>query len=406
MKGDGKLGLFFEVGKLSLLSMFRVFLNPFFWGILFFIYMQNKKAYKRMVKITGRGRKSLKYMFFKSLGIGLLGGLIGTAVIMFFGVTIHTKDFYYILPLAVFLMLFNVRYICFSYAGGMLCLISFIFGVPKLNISSILAVVAILHLVESILIYFDGYEGAIPIFIEDKNYGLIGGFTLQRFWPIPFAVLFLGQAYGDPSNSSWWPFFKENVAYFSLQITSIVAALGYGDFALTNTPREKCKKSAKRLLIYSIILLCLSIISTKVYMFKLIAALFAPLAHEGLIIYAQKEEKRGTPIFRRRRNGVTVLEVYEDGIGMKMGICKGDVIVSINNYMVHEKEDIKNILSLYSPNIRIEVIDIKGIKKILNYSGVAVSLDILVIPKNSQVIFERKDSMSILKKVLGMRKTM
>ncbi|QEK11556.1 PDZ domain-containing protein [Crassaminicella thermophila] len=398
---------FLELLKMALLTVFTIFANPLFWMVIFLVAVQYRKLNKMRIRVLGKG-SSLKDMIFSAIKAGLLGGIIGSILIMILGITIDASDFHFILPLAILLMLIDIRYICFSYSGGLLALSSLILGFPKLNVSSIIAIVAILHMIESILIYFDGYKYAMPMFVEDKRYGVVGAFTLQRFWPIPFTVLLLAigplQGGEEINLPNWWPLFKASIDVnnIPLQISCIVAALGYGDVARSTTPKEKSKTSAKRLFFYSLILLSLSIISTKVYFFKFIAALFAPLAHEYLIIYGQREEKKAIPIFRRHSMGVTVLDV-ENGVGNNIGLEPGDVIIKINNQLVSDPLDIQEVLKYYPPYIWIDVIDIKGnIRKLeyKDYKRGINSLGIVVVPKDSNVVFDLESSYSIIEKFL------
>ncbi|TCO70748.1 PDZ domain-containing protein [Marinisporobacter balticus] len=409
---------FLELLQIALLTIITVFLNPFFWVVIGLIYTQYKRIYEMKRNVVGETKISIKDMTINAVGIGVMGGIVGTIVIMIFGITIDPRDFYFILPLAILLMLINVRYICFSYSGGFVALSSLIFGVPKLNVSSIIAIIAILHLIESILIYFDGYKEAVPIFVENKKYGLVGGFSMQRFWPIPFAVLILaaGQLAGtqEVNLPDWWPLFKASKAMenIPLQITAVVAALGYGDMVLSDTPRNKCKKSAKRLFVYSVVLLILSVISTRLTIFKWIATLFAPLAHEYLIIISQREEKSAVPIFRKHSSGITILDVKKDGVGMLMGLKQGDVMIKINNTFVNEKENLQDVLDTFPPYIWMEVIDSNGNRKTLehkNYQTGINNLGLVIVPKDSTFVFDIQTSTSILKRIIekiGSKKTM
>ncbi|WZL72140.1 PDZ domain-containing protein [Clostridiaceae bacterium 35-E11] len=395
--------------QMALISILTTFLNPLFWIVMLLVYIQYKRIHSMEIQILGEQRRSLKDKMVNAFITGMVGGIIGTIIIMLLGITIETRDFKFILPLAILLMLINVRYICFSYAGGLLALASLIFGAPKLNVSSILAIVAVLHLIESVLIWTDGDKDAVPIFMENKKYGVVGGFMLQRFWPIPFAILLfmLGPLEGarEINLPEWWPLFKADKAgidikNISLQMAAVVAALGYGDMALSSIPKEKCRKSAKRLFVYSVALLLLSVISIKLYIFKFLAAFFAPVAHELLIIYGQKEEERCHPIFRHHRSGVTVLDIQEGLPGQIMGIEQGDVILKINNRFVNSKEEMQEILNQYPPYIWVDIVNLKGDRKTLEYknyrSGIK-SLGIIVVPKTPEVIFDTKTSVSMIK---------
>lgn len=398
-----------ELIMLSLQSVLTIIVNPLFWIVLFLIYLQYNKVGKMEINLLGKEKISAKKRVLGALGVGMIGGVLGTLVISTLGVAIQLEDFRFILPLAIFLMMVNVRYLCFSYAGGIISLSSLIFGFPKVNVSSIIALVAVLHLIESILIWIDGHKYPTPIFIEHDKYGTVGGFTLQRFWPIPFAVLLvlLGQVQGstDINLPQWWPVFISrslDMDNITLQLTVVIAALGYGDIAITSSPREKSKKSSLRLAAYSLVLLILAGISSYIYAFKFIAAFFAPVAHEALILYSQKEEKRRMPIYKKHHRGLTVLDIKENSVAEKMGIKPGSIILKANNYSVNEKEDLLYVLNQFPTFLWIEIIDEKGKNQILEYTdylnGIN-SLGTIIIPKSSNFVVSSGENLSIFKKL-------
>jgi len=389
-------------------AIVAIFFNLFFWIVIFLIYIQYKKTSEIEIQILGKEKRSLKDKTIHAAALGLLGGIIGTVVMMGFGVTVDVNDFSWILPLALLLMTIHVRYLCFSYAGGLLSLSSLVFGFPKINVPSVMAIVAILHLIESILIRLDGCRDAIPVFRQDARHGIIGGFTLQRFWPIPFAVLFLSTVPIEGAQEiyfpDWWPLFRSGTGILDpdnivLQITAVIAALGYGDVAFTQTPKEKSKRASRRLFFYSIGLFGLAILAEKIKLFQYIAAVFAPLMHEMLILYGQKEEKKGLPIFRQHINGVRVLDVEEGSAAMKMGLEQGDVILNINNRPVRSKEDIQEILRYYPSYIWLDVMSLKGKMKMLHhqdYRHGIYNLGILVVSEDVQGVIDPETSASLL----------
>ncbi|WP_432665960.1 hypothetical protein R9X47_06635 [Wukongibacter baidiensis] len=397
-----------ELITVSLKSVLTIIINPLFWIVLLLIYIQYRKVAKMEARLLGKVKTSAKARVFASLGVGLIGGLLGTIIVSTLGVAVELKDFQFILPLAIFLMLINVRYICFSYAGGIISLSSLIFGFPNINVSSIIALVAILHLIESILIWIDGYKDPTPVFIEHNKYGTVGGFTLQRFWPIPFAVLLVvlkGSTATDLPN--WWPLFISSslsLDNISLQLTVVIAALGYGDIAITSSPREKSKKSSIRLAGYSIILLILTAISSYIYIFKFIAALFAPVAHEALIIYSQREEKRRKPIYKKFHRGLTILDVKKNSIGEKMGIKPGYILLKANDYYINEKDDLLYVLRQIPSHLRLEGIDQKGNSVILEYRDVLNgigSIGAIIIPRSSSFVIASGENVSIIGKLIN-----
>ncbi|WP_427339846.1 PDZ domain-containing protein [Caloranaerobacter sp. DY30410] len=398
-----------EILYLLVLTLLQVFLNPVYWGIIILLYFQYKKIGKMEKKILGINKKSNLMRIFSSMVNGTLGGILGSLIIILLGVTIQANDFKYIFLLAVVLMLIHPRFICFSYAGGIISLSYLIFGYPKVNVSSIMAIVGILHLIESFLILVDGDSTKIPIYIE-RDQKIVGGFNMMRFWPIPFIVLLTvgGTISSDGVNMpNWWPLFRpENILFNTDNITyvmmGVIAALGYGDMAVSDYPENKVKESARNLSIYSILLIILSVISTYVYAFKYIAALFGPLAHEGLIQLGRAKEKRGKPKFECPEFGVKILDVMPNEIAEKIGLKSGDIIISVNGNPVNSKDEIQYVLLSYPAYIWIEYIDRNGeyhTKEYMDYNYGVRKLGILTIPRYSTYSFVVKEIESPLMKL-------
>ncbi|MGB9809342.1 MAG: PDZ domain-containing protein, partial [Caldanaerobacter sp.] len=163
--------------------------SPFFWVVIILVIMQyrNKVAIER--EIMGIEQEPIKELVLDSVFYGVIAATIGSLIMVFLGITIENIGLQYVWPLAILLMFISPRYICFSYSGGIVSLVSLIFGTPKISVPALMAIVGILHLMESLLIYIDGWRIPTPIFIKLKDGRIAGGFTMQKFWPIPFAAL-------------------------------------------------------------------------------------------------------------------------------------------------------------------------------------------------------------------------
>ncbi|MCF6944235.1 hypothetical protein, partial [Klebsiella pneumoniae] len=76
--------------------------------------------------------------------------------------------------------------------------------VAGLDIPALLALVAVLHLAEALLIRLQGATFANPLFIEGKRGKLVGGYQMQVFWPIPLFLLIPG---ASDTVLPWTPLF-------------------------------------------------------------------------------------------------------------------------------------------------------------------------------------------------------
>ena len=381
----------FNITMAILYTIIFIIRNPFYWLIILLVYLQYRRIAKMEKKIIGINKESTFVRVLKSSAIGIIGGLMGSFIIIFLGITISVNDFVYIIILAVILMLIHPRFLCFSYAGGIIAVFSLTLGYPKINVPSIMAVVAILHLIESFLIWLDGDTTKVPIFIQ-RNNRIVGGFNMLKFWPIPFIVLIVQTQtiiQGGLTASDWWPIFKSSHLFSSSEnlvflMAGVIAALGYGDIAVTEFPKKKVRSSAKNLFIYSCILLTLSIFASYYDVFKFIAALFSIIAHEILIQIGRNKELKGNPIFTAPSRGIKILDIIPKSPADKIGLRTGDVILSLNGFTVNSKEDIKQLL-FYKPNyITVEYFNKKGIltKKDFNNHNNINGLGVLTVPKS------------------------
>lgn len=359
-----------EIGSIFIQSIFSIIKAPIFWILILILYLQYNRLGKIERKVLGGNKQSIYERIVYSTLSGILGGVLGSIIMLILRITVEIDDFGLIFILALLLMLINPRFLCFSYSGGIVSLVSLIFGYPDIDVSSIMAIVAILHLIESFLIRADGYKTRIPMFI-DREGATVGGFNMIRYWPVPFIILM-------PSNQT-------------ILMGGVIAALGYGDMAFTEYPKNKAIQSSKHLFVYSMVLLALSVLSAKVYFLKFIAALFAPSAHEFLIQYSRKKERSRKPIFTPVNNGVRVLETKRDGVAEKLGIKMGDVILSINGIKVGSVEQMRNILNNIPSYIWIDYYNRNGQlvnKDYCDYKNGIKDLGILVVPKYSPYVFD------------------
>lgn len=362
----------------SLLSSLK---SPVYWIVVAIVIFQYKKLGKMEKMILGSYREPLYKKAIVSTVLGLLGGIVGSIVFMVLGTRVNSSDFIYILLLAILLSLIHPRFVCFSYAGGIVSLISLLFGYPKINIISVMTIVAVLHLIEAFLIIIDGHNGKIPIFME-KDSEIVGGFNMNRFWPVPFLVFLEG---GSP-----------------LPVT-VIAILGYGDFALTKYPKDKTKETAAMLFIFSALLLVLSELAKSYSKVLYVLAIASPVFHEMIIQMGRKRERLGEAIFTPSQRGLKLLDTMPYGVGEKMGLKTGDIILSINGNGVQSKEDILNVLYFSPKYIWIDVLNEKGKLVTLDYKdyreGIQ-SLDVLFIPKEPDYSFVVEEVKSPLSRFL------
>ncbi|HYE11395.1 MAG TPA: PDZ domain-containing protein [Patescibacteria group bacterium] len=386
--------------------------NQVFWVLIIVVWFLYKKTSNIEFAML-KNRLPLMDKMSSSLFNGFIGGLFGSFLVVLLGITIETympnhqgafaSGFTYIWIIAILMAMIHVRYLCFSYAGGLVALVSLIFGFPNVYVPGLMALVGILHLIESFLIWIDGHSFSVPIFVKKSNGKIVGGYIMNRMWPIPLVLTALAYplVIGISSISgevmpSWWPLLTQQQA-FAYAIFFVPVVLGYGDIALTQVPEQRCRKSAYRLAAYSVILIILSITAAKLPIFAFAAALFAPVAHEALIIWGKREEEEGKPLYDGSGEGICVLYTRENSPARKMHLEPGDRILSINNQIVYSENQLMEFLGTCPTFIWLEIRRPDGSIKTLeyqNYREGIKNLGILIVPRNAGIYFEINDGAS------------
>lgn len=402
-------------------------------SILFIQYRNNMIIQRQMY--GGRIRTKLKDLVATSILAGILAGLGGSILITVLGITfLKLSGLITVLVFSIILMFFiNPRFVCLSYSGGILSIISLvlnglvsngifdkhnnvvIFLQDKLSfdVSALMIIIAIMHLIEAILMFVDGHRGAVPVFMKHRG-KIVGGFVMQRMWIIPILFFILasgsqidGQSVATPS---WWPLFGPDMSRQMLRNSifgaiPLLAMLGYSDFSIATPVIQKVRRSSRQLICYSIILLILALLSYKIYILKYIAAIFAVIGHEALIIFERYKESTGAPIWGYAEDGVIVVDTIPNSHAERIGIKSGDKLVSINNKPVKSIEDILNVLSEYLNYIWIDVVNFKGEKRIIefpNYKENVKELGIITVPRDDgSILLIEKDNYNLFKKFIG-----
>lgn len=398
--------------------------DEFFWIIILIMLMMYRRNSALEKQMLGSSYPLVNKTV-SSVLVGLAGGLLGSLLVFLVGISLEDytrsgsgslmEGITYIWIAAILLSMINPRYLCFSYGGGIVALLSLVFGFPRVNVPGLMALVGVLHLVESFLIWLDGYTYSTPLFLRRGKGDTVGGYIMNKIWPLPlvvFVVMFGGEGgraslAGIVDMPSWWPLLKNSAAggvrdliYVPLVIPVV---LGYGDMAVTKMPDDKCKSSALRLAGYSLVLIMLSIIASKHVIFAFAAALFAPIVHEMLILYGAREEEEGKPYFADEAYGLKVLYVQKDSPAYSMNIEPGDTIMSINGMDIYYESQLAEFLSSYPVYIWL------GIKKAdgrtvtvehTNYRTGIRNLGALIVPHRPNLYYEMNKGESPVKRLI------
>lgn len=336
----------------------------FYIAIVLVVYLQIQKNVQLEESWLGILRNPVTTQLYYVLLYGLIGGLIASLVILILGITIDYEVMLIIWPTSLFLMLFNQRYLCPSYSIGIISLISLLFGWPKAHIPSLIVVVGILHLIESLLILIDGARDSVPVSIEHHRFTPAGAYIMNKMWPIPLATIIASEQIVFP----------------------IVAVLVYKDEAITQTPHKKTKEFSFWVGIYGLVILILAIMSFTIGWLTYIAVIATLFLHESLVILNRKGQRMGQPAFIAPWRGIRVLDVLPEKVGEIMGLKQGDIILSVNGRQVNSEAMLNEILGEYPALVWVSVL--RNEKETIeleyrDYEGGVSDLGVMFIPRTT-----------------------
>lgn len=343
---------------LILQKQFAAVFDPTFLLVLALVAFMYQRLQREQLQMFGVLGCQLWQQVLAAAFYGVVGGIIGSVILGVAGVTVNHLGLNYIWPVAIALTLVNMRFMCFAYAGGLVALANLLFGWPAVNVPQVLALVAGLHITESLLIFISGRYSAVPLLLRREDGRIVGAFNLQNFWPLPLVML---GAVGIPETTQlsgismpdWWPLLPIGEDLPAGQtwlygMLPVAAALGYADLAVASSPVERRCASAAHLALYSITLMGLTLLSVKYYWLQFIAALLSPLGHELLIQLDNRREMQREPRYVPPPEGVMVLDTVTGSPARRLGLRPGDILLELAGLPVNDGYELARAIS-YAP---------------------------------------------------------
>ncbi|WP_341348738.1 PDZ domain-containing protein [Paenibacillus sp. FSL H3-0469] len=345
---------------------------------------------------------------------GLMGLLVSLAAVAL-GVSVTYTAVACIWVVSLVLMLFRVRYLCFAYAIGALGIVQFVLSffpgtlqsgvagtvagaVRTMDIPALLALAALLHVAEALLARWQGPRLATPLFLAGKRGKVVGGYQLQAFWPLPLFVLIpAGAGIGE---LPWHPLLGGGLGLVSLPVI-----IGFSEMTQGMLPGRKAARTFGRLLVYSAVLLGLSLLADLWSPLTVVAALAAIALHEGLSWYSALEERSLSPVFVHPPAGRKVLAVLQGSPAQELGILPGEILLKVNGVLLTSAAQLHEALRMNPAFCKLEVQNREGESKYLQraiYAGDHHQLGIILVPDPDGGITAETKPSSIFS-IIGMR---
>lgn len=403
-----------EMAQHWLNAFLHLWIQPFFYIGILLVVLQYRRQVQLERRLFSTKLHSLIGETYKTVLWGLAGGIIASLLMTLLGAFIQPEAIFFVWVITFLLMLIRVRFICLAYTTGILGILQAILSlVPseaipsgmtwltnplmKLSIPSMLAVVAVLHLVEALLVRVRGSKAATPIFYEGKRGKVVGGFHLQGFWPVPLLML-LPMAGGSVSSIPWAPLFGGEWMQSGWTIAVLPVMLGFTEMTISKLPKEKARVSSNLLMVYSVIVFLAALAAEHWGWMVLVASIVTVGLHEGMVLYSSRQEAQSAPLFVHGPNGLKILAVLPGTPAEELGLQTGEVIQKVNGVRVGSKDELHAALRLNSAFCKLEVLNLQGMTKFAQralFSGDHHQLGILLAPDDQASYYLSRHEMNV-----------
>lgn len=344
-------------------------------GVVF--YVKNRRVAIMQKMTIGESLDSPLELTLSQIVLGIVAGAIGSIILTILGITFSKNSgVEFVFMASILLMFYRPRFVCFSYSGSILGALSIIINLISkiigqksflnIDILSLVSFVAIIHIIEGLLVMIDGSRGAVPVFTkrEDK---IIGGFSLNRYWALPIAVIIIFGGEGSLVSSvaidtpNWWPLINRSrtlaiLATAAISSIPFYGMVGYNSVTFTTEKRRKAIYSGISILIYGISLLAIAQIANFGIIGQVIVVIYTPLAHEFMLKIQRDKENKKSFLYVSDDEGISVLEVAPSSPAFEVGIRRGDKILEINGQKIESEGEIFKIVreNIFKLSIKIK----------------------------------------------------
>ncbi|WP_128896808.1 PDZ domain-containing protein [Longirhabdus pacifica] len=387
------------IGQQILEAVFMLFLSPFYYVSLLLIMLQFRRQLFLERKLF---RNRLSSVTKQSLTVILWGTLLGigiSSVFVLLGVYITTELMMTVWITTIAAMLFRFRFICIAYVAGFIGILQVIWKwIPQasqiewlqfihdIHFPSLLIMVGVLHIMESLLLRFRSLRMELPAVVTGKRGKLIGAYQLQAFWPLPLFMFVPSEGGIQGLSLDWTTFFSSGSGQEGWMLTAFPILLGYSTWSLTQLPQQKAKQSSTWLLLYAFMVCGVAVLITFVPVLTILGALLCIVGHECIVWANKKKEENGVPFFTNGKQGLRVLAVIPDSPAAQLGIAAGETVYKVNGYMIETSEQLHKALRMNAAFCKLEIKDHHGESKFLQravFDGEHHQLGMILCPDDN-----------------------
>jgi hypothetical protein len=375
-------------------------LQPFYYIAVLLVVLQYRRQIALERKLFHIRLHSLWSEAWRVILWGAGAGLAASVVMAGIGSTVQPEALVLLWSIMLVLALFRFRWLCISYAAGIIGVVqSFLTYIPGLkenlgwdwliravepiSMPSLLALVAILHLVEAILVRMHASRSATPLFFEGKRGKLIGGYHMQSFWPVPLFMLVPLTSGGGADALPWVTLVGGDLWQLGWAFLPFPIVMGFAGKTITDLPTHKMRRNSNLLIVYSLVVLLLAVCA---YIWPIVtigASLLTVVLHELLVWLDRWSETQKEPRFVHTERGLTILAVLPGSPADELGLQAGEVITKVHGIPIRTKEKLHEALRTNSAFCKMEVLNLQGQSKFVKraiYEGDHHQLGVILAP--------------------------
>lgn len=381
-------------------AIMQLLLNPFLYIAILFLVLQYSKQIRLERTLFHARLHSLKGEVLRAVAAGAIGGIVLSLIMMAFGAQLTNGTIIILWMISLIMMLFRVRFLCLAYSVGVLGLTHAIFSffpssvewqvvgpmirwIMDTQMASLLMLVGLLHLLEGILVARQGERMASPMFFSGKRGKIVGGYSLQGFWPVPLFLLMPVVASGNGFVLPWTPLFGGDAWGAGFMMIGFPIMIGFSEVSVARLPKQKVQLSSRGLLAYGLIMIIFAIGSYYWTPLVVVTSILSIALHEGLIWYSIWREKKDAPLFVSDPRGLRILAVIPGSPAAEIGLKTGEIISKVNGSFIHSRTDLHEAMRINPAFCKLEVLNTQGEIKFAQraiFSGDHHTLGIIISP--------------------------
>lgn len=340
-----------EFTKITVQSFVLGFSNPIFIVSIFIIYIQLKEVQMDSQLSTLDIRKVL----FDSVMFGIFFAFIGSIASSILGIFIKIdySMIHIVAIIPIIITIFNLLNINISYVFPIIVILDVMLK-ESLDLRGLLSLCGMIFIIQSILIASFGTKNIIPTVVKRQN-KYVGAYYSSSYWPVPIAFLIMSilQNNNLPAQSVtfnepfWWPLLSvptigESETFF-YTLASIPIIISFKDLYVYDKPERIIKYDSFFYFVFGIAILSTACLVNYIPILYMISFIL-PIIYELFILNKWNKSVAKKPYFDTDEIGIKVLYTLPGGMGEKIRIKRGDLILSVNGFNIQEVSHFKEVL--------------------------------------------------------------